>query len=116
LIRAGFPLALVEVRLPPASVGRLADLCEPTRLAALGTAPDTTASRSRARTQPIARSAWDAGHHGVRWWSSFWGDWHTVVLFTARLSGKLCFGEPEVLTEEHPAVREAADLLGMPRR
>ncbi|HSW31822.1 MAG TPA: RES family NAD+ phosphorylase [Longimicrobiales bacterium] len=113
LNRAGFPLALVEVRFPPASARKLADFCDPAHLAATGTAPDTTASRSRGRTQPIARSAWDSGHHGLRWWSSFWGEWHTVVLFTARLPGRLRFGEPEVLTLAHPAVREAADLLGM---
>lgn len=116
LIRAGLPLALVEVRVPPASLGRLADLCEPAYLAATATAPDATASRSRERTRPIARAAWDAGHHGVRWWSSFWGDWHTVVLFTRRLAGKLRLGEPAVLTLEHPAVTEAASLLGMTRR
>ena len=44
----------------------------------------------------------------------FWGDWHTVVLFTARMSGGLRFGAPEVLTVSHPAVAKAADLLGMP--
>jgi hypothetical protein len=113
LTRAGLRLAMVEVRLPATSARKLADLCDPAHLAATGTAPDTTASRSRQRTQPIARAAWDAGHHGIRWWSSFWGDWHTVVLFTRRLGNGLRFGEPEVLTLGHPAVREAADLLGM---
>ena len=67
-------------------------------------------------TQPIARAAWKAGHHGLRWWSSFWGEWHTVVLFTKRLSGTLGFGEPGVLTVDHPAVTEAASLLGMATR
>jgi len=113
LTRAGFPLALVEVHIPPASARRLADLCDPAHLAGSGIPPDVTASRSRELTQPIARAAWDAGHHGLRWWSSFWGDWHTVVLFTRRLGGRLRFGEPEVLTEAHPAVVEAVHLLGM---
>ena len=67
LNRAGLPLALVEVRFPPGSARKLADLCDPAHLAATGTAPDTSASRSRGRTQPIARSAWDGGHHGIRW-------------------------------------------------
>lgn len=116
LIRAGLPLALVEARVPPASVGRLANLCDPAHLAATGTTPDTTAARRRERTQPIARAAWDAGHHGLRWWSSFWGEWHTVVLFTRRLGSRIRWGEPEVLTPEHPGVREAADLLGMQAR
>lgn len=116
LTRAGLRLAMAEVRVPAASARKLADLCDPAHLAATGTAPDITASRSRQRTRPIARAAWDAGHHGIRWWSSFWGDWHTVVLFTRRLGNGLRFGEPEVLTLDHPAVREAADLLGMARR
>lgn len=116
LTRANLPLALVEVHVPPGSGRRLADLCDPAYLATTGTAPDTTASRSRQRTQPVARAAWDAGHHGLRWWSSFWGEWHTVVLFTARIRGALRFGEPEVLTVGHAAVAEAAELLGMGRR
>jgi hypothetical protein len=116
LTRAGFPLALVEVSVPAASVRELADLCDPASLATTGTPPDATASRSREVTQPFARRTWDAGHHGLRWWSSFWGDWHTVVLFTARLSVGLRFGDPEVLTVDHPAVKEAARWLGMATR
>lgn len=113
LTRARLPLALVEVRVAPSSMGRLADLCDPTYLVASGTAPDKTASRFRHVSQPIARAAWDAGFHGLRWWSSFWGDWHTVVLFTARVEGYLTFGAPEVLTLDHVAVKKAAELLGM---
>ena len=113
LTRTNLPLAMVEVHVPPASGRTLADLCDPAYLARTGTAPDTTASRRRDRTQPIARAAWDAGHHGLRWWSSFWGDWHTVVLFTARLRSALRCGEPELLTVGHRAVMEAAELLGM---
>jgi len=113
LSRAGLPLAMVEVKVPPASARRLADLCDPSYLAAVGIGPDTTASRVRAITQPIARVAWDAGRHGIRWWSGFWGDWRTVVLFTARMSRDLEFGTPEALTTDHPAVAKAASLLGM---
>ncbi len=113
LLRAGFPLALVEVGVPSASARRLADLCDPTFLSARAVAPDTTASRFRGLTQPMARAAWEAGFHGLRWWSSFWGDWHTVVLFASRVSRGLGFGEPEPLTLDHPAVARAAELLGM---
>ena len=113
LTRARLPLALVEVRVAPSSMGRLADLCDPSCLAASDIAPDRTASRFRHLSQPIARAAWDAGFQGLRWWSSFWGDWHTVVLFTARVEGKLGFETPEVLTRDHAAVRKAAELLGM---
>ena len=115
LTRAGLPLALVEAHVPPASARNLSDLCDASHLAAAGIPPDRTASRIRDLTQAIARIAWDAGHHGLRWWSSFWGDWHTIVLFTARLPADLRFGEPEVLTVDHPRVAEAAHLLGMTR-
>ena len=104
----------MEVRVAPSSMGRLADLCDPSYLATSGTAPDRTASRFRHLSQPMARAAWEAGFHGLRWWSIFWGDWHTVVLFTARVEGKLGFGTPEVLTPNDAVVRKAAELLGMP--
>lgn len=114
LTRADLPLALVEVRVSPDSIERLADLCDPSYLASSGTPPDKTASRFRDPSQPIARAVWDAGFHGLRWWSRFWGDWHTVVLFTARAQAKLRFAAPEVLTLDHPAVRKAAEAMGMP--
>jgi hypothetical protein len=113
LIRAGFPLAIVEVNLPANSTRRLGNLCDPEFLVEVGIRPDTTASRHRHITQPVAKAVWDWGHHGLRWWSSFWGDWHTVVLFEARMPGRIRFGKPEVLTVDHPAVETAADLLGM---
>lgn len=113
LVRAGLPLALVEVRVPDAFLARLADLCDPAYLTAAGVRPDTTASRRREPTQHVARSAWEAGYHGLRWWSSFWGDWHTVVLFTARAHPVVRFGSPEPLDVEHPAVATASALLGM---
>jgi hypothetical protein len=103
----------VEVSLPRKSSRSLADLCEAGFLADSRIRPDITASRHRHLTQPVARAVWDAGHHGLRWWSSFWGDWHTVVLFEARLPGGIRFGEPEILGVDHPAVETAADLLGM---
>jgi hypothetical protein len=113
LRRAGEPLASVEVSLPQDSTLKLADLCQAGFLADSRIRPNITASRYRHLTQPVARAVWDAGHHGLRWWSSFWGDWHTVVLFEARMSGRIRFGEPEILTVGHPAVETAADHLGM---
>jgi hypothetical protein len=116
LTRAGLPLAIVEVEVPSPSASDWADLCDASYLHHAELAPDATASRHRHITQPLALAAWEAGYHGLRWWSSFWGDWHTVVLFTARMHGALRFGVPEVLTIHHPAVTEAAALLGMLRR
>lgn len=113
LTRAGKTLAVARLTISPGTAQNLANLCDPGLLVQMRMEPDATASRLRDRTQPIAREAWEAGHHGVRWWSSFWGDWHTVVLFVARTREDLAFGTPQALTVHHPAVRQAADLLGM---
>ncbi len=114
LVRAGRPLALVGVQLAAETASELADLCQPDVLGRLGLSADRVASRHRRRTQAIAASVWDSGHAGLRWWSSFWGDWHGIVLFTARMKGSVHFGSPEVLSAENPALQEAAAALGMP--
>jgi hypothetical protein len=113
LVRAGRALALVRVELPADGITTLLDLCDPRALVAIRTGPDAVASRRRHRTQPIALTAWDAGHAGLRWWSVFGGDWHGVVLFADRLLPSLSFRDPEPLTPDHPAVRLAAARLGM---
>lgn len=117
LVRAGHPLTLVPIE-DGSDRRSLADLCDPAVLSALGIAPDQVASRHRAVTQPIARQIWDGGHTGLRWWSSFWGDWHTTVIFAARRArhgsgGALRFGEPEPLTRSHGALTNASRLLGI---
>ncbi len=114
LLRAGRPLALVGVDLAPDQASDLADLCDPGVLGRLGVSADRVASRDRRRTRPVAASVWDSGHAGLRWWSGFRGDWHGVVLFTARVKRSLRFGRPEVLSAESEALREAAAALGMP--
>jgi hypothetical protein len=113
LKRGGLPLSLVRVRVDDGEGREIADLCDPELLARLGIAPDRLASRLRSVTQPVAGSLWQRGFGGLRWWSSFWGDWHTVVIFLERVRERLTFGEPELLTVESPAVVEAARLLGM---
>lgn len=112
LRRAGLPLGLVRVTLASPSVS-LADLCRAEVLLRLAAEPDRTASRDRAITQPIAQRVWDEGYAGLRWWSSFWGDWHTHVLFMERVDGALAFEVPEVLEPDHPAVRLGAESLGI---
>lgn len=114
LLRAGHPLALVDVRLGPEEVENLVDLCDPATLRRRRLSPDRIASRNRRRTQPIAASVWDSGNIGLRWWSSFRGDWHGVVLFTARVGRSLRFGEPQTISSDTPALHEAAAALGMP--
>ena len=114
LVRAGRPLALVAVQIAPETASGLTDLCQPAVLDRLGLTADRVASRHRRRTQAIAASVWDRGHAGLRWWSSFRGDWHGVVLFTARTNAGVRFGSPEVLSAENPALQEAAAALGTP--
>ena len=114
LLRAGRPLSLMGVEVAPEKVSDLADLCDPGMLGRLVVSADRVASRDRRRTQPIAASVWDMGHAGLRWWSSFRGDWHGVVLFTARMKRRVRFGKPEMLSAQTPALRGAAAALGMP--
>ena len=110
---AGYPLAIVRVTMAPEVESGLVDLCDSGVLRDGDIAPDRTASRYRENTQPLARQAWDNGAGGLRWWSSFWGDWHTTVLFTARTGNLIEFCEPIILTLADPAVMCAADLMGI---
>ena len=112
LARALLPLALVRVFVESSGVS-IADLCEPEVLVSTRIAPDRTAYRSRTETQPLARRVWDAGFSGLRWWSSFWGDWHTFTLFMSRAAAGISFGEPEPLLVTHAAVTGAAESLGI---
>ena len=111
---AGHPLALVGVQLKGDDAAELVDLCDPVTLRRRNLKPDQIASSHRRTTQPIAASVWDSGDVGLRWWSSFWGDWYGVVLFTARLARRIRFGRPEVLGAGTPALHEAAAAMGMP--
>jgi len=113
LTRAGLRLSLVAVSIDDDAAAALADLCDPKLLAETGLPPDHLASRRRWVTQPLATSLWDQGYPGLRWWSGFRGDWHTVVLFLARIGDRLAFGEPAPLALGSPAVTEAARLLGI---
>lgn len=114
LNRGGRSLALVDVQLGADEAAEIVDLCDPATLRHRRLRPERIASRHRSRTQPIAASIWDSGNVGLRWWSSFRGDWHGVVLFTARLKGSMHVGEPQEIGGDTPALREAAAALGMP--
>jgi hypothetical protein len=106
-------LAIVPVVLSAAVRDRIADLCDPAVLVRLGVGADETASRHREKTQQISGLVYERRHTGLRWWSAFFGDWHTVVLFRDRVKGGLAYGTPEAITLEHPALRDAASLLGV---
>lgn len=112
LVRASLPLALVCLTVDTDGL-RIADLCDPEVLRQTGVEPDRSASRLRDITQPLARKVWDGGFSGLRWWSSFWGDWHTYILFAARMAERISFGEPQPLGIRDSAVSGAAELLGI---
>jgi hypothetical protein len=106
LIESGRTLALVECELGAIT---LADLCDPQVLVKHDIRPDTLASREIAKTQAIASRLLKAGYDGLRWWSALSGDWHTIVAF----GGKIAYKQPEQLTLQHPAVRDASAALGI---
>lgn len=105
-------LARVPVTVNAAVWSDIVDLCDPSVLAKHQIHPDATAARTRTTSQGIANNLFDAGLTGLRWWSGFFGEWHTVVLFRDRLPpGALTFGTPVPLTLSDPHLIEATRLL-----
>lgn len=117
LMVAGHTLALVSITVSPAASAGIADLCDPAFLARLGIRPDETAARARPPSQRAAAEVHAAGHAGLRWWSAFMGEWHTVVLFRERLEARaLVYGAPVPLGLRHPSLTAAALALDVPLR
>ena len=108
----GHRLALAPATLAGEVWPRIADLCDPAVLGALHIGADRPPLRDRGQTQAIAAALHRDGHAGLRWWSAFWGEWHTTVLFRDRLPpDALTYGPPVPLDPSHPHVLEAARLL-----
>jgi hypothetical protein len=110
----GLPLALVGVRIAEPARKSLADLCDPKALRSLGIPPDRVAARDREATQSIAALVAETGASGLRWWSAFFGEWHTLAIFVDRLPrGALAFGVPRSIELGDPALVAAMAALGM---
>jgi hypothetical protein len=108
----GHRYALVSVNLAPELWPRIEDLCEAATLTELEITADLPAMRDRRLTQQIASTLHDRGHAGLGWWSAFWGEWHTTVLFRDRFSADaITFGAPRPLDIGMAPVVEAARLL-----
>jgi RES domain len=108
----GAAVSLVAVDLAPDAP--LIDLDEPRVLERERLRPSQVATRERTATQGYAERLFD-GHPealGLRWWSTLESSWINVTLFD-RAIPELTAARPEELTLEHPAVVEAADLLGL---
>lgn len=113
LFERGRRLALVAVEIRADVIP--VDLCDPAELARRRVAPDRLAFPDRAVTQQIAADLHaDGTVSGLRWWSAFFGEWHTTVLFSDRIEdGDLVFGKPEELRLDTPAVMAATVALGI---
>jgi hypothetical protein len=112
LDRGGRRLALAALELPDPV--ELVDLDEPRVLRRERLRPSEVATRSRTVTQAYAARLYDAhdGALGLRWWSTLESSWINVTLFD-RASSELTAAAPEPLATDHPAVVEAAELLGL---
>lgn len=116
LRESGHLLALVAIGGLAAFPRPLIDCCDPAELVRLGLRPDQLASRDKRVTQAVARRVYADGASGLRWWSALSGDWHSLVLFLAPGRAEpaaLAPGEPIPLSLEMPALRVAADALGL---
>jgi hypothetical protein len=116
LAAAGHPRALVSVRLPSDLADRVPDFACGETLERFGVRADELSSRDRRVTQAASRRIYQHGDAvpGFCWWSAFHGDWHVLLLYLDRAAlDVLEWGTPEVLTVAHPAVREAAEVLGL---
>lgn len=116
LAGAGNPRALVPVRLPPVLADRVPDFGRGEVLERFGVRADELCSRERRVTQAAARRIYQHPDQvpGFFWWSAFHGDWHAMLLFLDRAPlDRLEFGEPRIVTMDNPAVREAAEALGL---
>jgi hypothetical protein len=112
LLREGAAIALAT--LDDAAIPELVDLDDPRNLLARGLRPSSVATRDRESTQPIALSIFEQGVPGFEWWSTIEASWINVTLFSERVVDRVALaGEPELLTVDHPAVRVAAEAVGV---
>jgi hypothetical protein len=74
------------------------------------------AARDREATQAIAALVAETGASGLRWWSAFFGEWHTLAIFVDRLpKGALTYDTPRAVAFGQPALEAAMGALGMRR-
>lgn len=104
----------MSVRIPAATRADLVDFSDPKVLRSLKIGPDRVAARERETTLAIVARVAEAGAPGLRWWSSFFGEWHGLVIFVDRLEpGALDFGAPRVIEASDSALAAALSALGM---
>ncbi|MFL5798822.1 MAG: RES family NAD+ phosphorylase [Actinomycetota bacterium] len=110
--RDGSRYALVS--LADDDLSPLVDLDDPAQLVARGLRPSLVATGDRSRTRSMAAALFDEGGPGFLWWSTLEASWANATLFAERSVSYLQpLGEPEPLSLDHPALRAAADRLGV---
>jgi hypothetical protein len=64
--------------------------------------------------QRIALAVFEQGLAGLSWWSTLEASWTNVTLFAEIAAPRLeLAADPEILTTRHPAVRTAAEAIGV---
>jgi hypothetical protein len=112
LLSEGARLALAAIE--DRDLDSLIDLDDPRNLVRRELRPSGIATRNRDFTQPIALRLYDEGVEGFEWWSTIEASWINVTLFEDRVVDRLALaGNPEPLSLDHPAVREAAEAVGV---
>jgi hypothetical protein len=111
-VRAGLPLALARLELGERAL--LVDLDDPRVLVSSDLRPSLVATRARAVTQAYAARLFDETPDavGLRWWSTLEASLINLTLFD-RAAPQLSVDDVEQLTVAHPAVVDAAELLGL---
>ncbi|HYK53997.1 MAG TPA: RES domain-containing protein [Candidatus Eremiobacteraceae bacterium] len=109
----GSVLALATLQIP--SLERLCDLDEPQELVARTMRPSTVVSADHGVSQRWALTIYQERRVpswiGVSWWSRYESSWTSVGVWKRTI---LKLVDVELLTIEHPAVREAARILRRP--
>jgi hypothetical protein len=110
--RDGTRYALVALN--DSGLSGVVDLDDPSELVRRALRPSGVATRRREITRRMALSVYDEGVPGFAWWSTLEAAWANVTLFAQRAVAALATaGEAEPLSVDHPAVRTAADLIGV---
>jgi hypothetical protein len=112
LLRGGLALTLAEMRL--GDTAELVDLDNPQVLADVRLRPSEVATYERAVTQAQAERIFDERPDavGLRWCSTLEASLINVTLCD-RAAARLRFTQATPLTLAHPAVVEAAEMLGL---
>lgn len=112
LLHEGAPYGLAAFE--ESRLSDLVDLDDPEALAARALRPSGVATGKRGPTQRLALRIHQEGAAGFEWWSTIEASWINVTLFAERAAGRLALSsEPEPLTTSHPAVRGAAEVVGV---